>query len=156
MQRRLIYRMQAAAAFVAAVLWACCGHPVHNPQNDQIVPTTVTEGPNCKQWHFPDVTASNPLFQLAAFVGGGGGSGCDSDQCGLNGMWFGQGVGVREIHLGGAANQEGLRLAGVRAPPRSPAAGRDLSLAIDKDALFLKDRGTGAIAVATANLARSE
>ena len=156
MQRLVTYRQQAAAGCVMAMLSGCGGHPAHNPKNNPPDPVTVNEGPGCKHWHFPDVTAdataASPLFQLAAFVRDPGG-GCDSDQCGLNGMWFGEGVGFREIHVGGAPNQEGLRLTGVMAPPRSPAVGRDLGLAIEKDALFLKERSTGAVAVATRDLA---
>lgn len=150
MRRPTTYRTQAAAGLIAVLASYGCHHR-HDPTTGGSG-TTVVEGPNCGAWHFPKTTASNPLFQLAAFVGGGGGS-CDSDECGLNGMWFGEGVGFREIHLGGAPNHEGLRLTGVSAPPRSPAAGRDLVLAIDKDAMALRDRTSGAVMVPTLRLA---
>ena len=154
MQRPVTYTQQAAAGFFAVLAASCGSHHHHTPPsgNDQ---GSASSGPQCASWQFTganaDAAPANPLFQLAAFRGGGGG-GCDVDQCGLNGMWFGQGVGFREIHLGGTANQEGLRLTGVMAPPRSRAAGTEVKLTIDKDALSLKDARTGAPAVATMDL----
>jgi ADYC domain-containing protein len=150
MQRPVTYTQQVAAGLFAVLAASCGSHPPHAPPNgnDQ---GSASSGPQCKSWQFADAAPQDPRFQLAAFVGGGGG--CDSDQCGLNGMWFGQGVGFREIHLGHTANHEGLQLTGVMAPPRSRAVGRDLSLTIDKDAMALEDQATGAIAVATSDLA---
>jgi hypothetical protein len=154
MQRPGTYTQQAAAGVLAVLAASCGSHHHHTPPsgNDQ---GSASSGPQCSSWQFTggnaDAAPANPLFQLAAFIGSGGGS-CDSDECGLNGMWFGQGVGFREIHLGDAANQEGLRLTGAIAPPRSRAAGTDVKLTIDKDALSLKDARTGAPAVATMDL----
>lgn len=120
-------------AYLASVLtggWGCHLTKPDNPSNNQ-PGSSVTAA--CGKWQFNVQQAMNGLFQLASLSEGGGGNprglfqlartteggggGCKPDQCGLNGMWFGEGVQFRELHLQGAPNQQGFKLVSVDPPP---------------------------------------
>jgi hypothetical protein len=93
--------------------WGCHLTNPGNPSNNQ---PASSVGGACSKWQFSVQQALNGLVQLAAVTEGGGG-GCKPDQCGLNGMWFGEGVQFRELHLQGAPNQQGFKLVSVDPPP---------------------------------------
>jgi hypothetical protein len=68
--------------------------------------------PDCDRWRFKPDKEWSELVKAAAVPL----RECKSDQCGLNGMWFGQGLAFRELRISGEP-RAGFKLQAVFPPP---------------------------------------
>src|SRR5262245_38180451 len=100
-----------ACALVPLVALAAAGCPRKGPpEKDCCRP--LEEIKECSRWR---INVSHPLFKKTSLAF----RDCEPDQCGLNGMWFGQGLQFRELHLRkGVFNDEGLAIEEVISPFR--------------------------------------
>lgn len=139
--------MRVLAACLTSVVVASggCGGSEPRPKTSVSV-SPKSEGPQCRQWGFarssgtrgddrePDQGPSPPPTPAPA--PGDPGDECEPDQCGLNGMWFGQGLQFRELHLQpGIPNDQGLVLVGIV----PPGVNHILELGIERDEFLARD-----------------
>jgi hypothetical protein len=128
-------RPRALAAGLALVITGggCGGGARPEPSGPIVSPELP--GLQCGKWGFEPPKQGGGSAQLISSTPG---DDCEPDQCGLNGMWFGQGLRFRELDLTGEPNAQGLALVGAVAPGRDKV----LQLGIERDELLIRDLST--------------
>jgi ADYC domain len=123
-----------AGCLASIVVGGCSRSDIYQQTSPQ--PPLQAAAERCKKWRFR--SPKQPGKPSGSRMD------CTPDQCGLNGMWFGEGVSFRELHLNGAANDQGLKLIGIT-PPHPLGRGKEPVLGIDGDELLIKDKQSGKV-----------
>jgi ADYC domain-containing protein len=142
MWKQVMEKLQILATCLGTIMmggWGVCGGCGGRGAGPESL-ITNREGPRCDRWGFDPVTKDSGFPQPVSPVPPTPPD-CDSDQCGLNGMWFGQGFRFRELHMDGSTNGQGLALVGI-----VPKGGQEvMHLGIRRDELLIRDRQSGVI-----------